>query len=242
MARYRLLGINVDSITEEEAYKKIFALTELERPARVVLLDTYLLVKAKLNKELANVINTADLVLPISPGIKSGLNFFKYKLDTVFNYFYFTIRLFTQLSEETKKNIYVLGGKKKVIEKAEKNIRDSFPGIRLMGRYGIDYKKDFEPKLISAMQKVSPSLILVSMKRPKQEKWISANSNKFKTGVFIGVENFVNILGGKEITSSDKINNSKSQSLSNLMKHPHRIFLYIIYFYLLLIYKLFGFK
>jgi N-acetylglucosaminyldiphosphoundecaprenol N-acetyl-beta-D-mannosaminyltransferase len=238
MKRFRLLGINVDSIAEEEVYGKILSLSEKDAPSQIILLDTYLLMKAKFNKELQNMINSADMVLPISPGIRFGLKFFKNKVEKIYNFFYFTIRLLTFLTEE-KKNIYILGGKKNNINKAEKNIRDSFPGIRLLGKYSIDYKKDFEEKLISAIQKVSPSLVLVSMKRPKQEKWIYQKKNKFNRTVFIGVERFVNILGGKELSPNDKLLNSGAYSINKLIKRPFSIFYYISYIILLCIYKIF---
>jgi N-acetylglucosaminyldiphosphoundecaprenol N-acetyl-beta-D-mannosaminyltransferase len=238
MKRYKLLGLNVDSISEEEVYNKIISLSEKESSSQIILMDTYLLMKAKFNKELFNIINSADLVLPISPGIKFGLGFFKHKIEKIYNFFYFTIRMLTFLTDE-KKNIYILGGKKNNINKAEKNIRDSFPGIRLMGKYSIDYKKEFEEKLISAIQKVSPSLVLVSMKRPKQEKWIFQKKNKFKHAVFIGVERFVNILGGKELSPDDKLLNSKAYGINKLIKRPFSLFYYIAYLILLCIYKIF---
>ncbi|HPO49480.1 MAG TPA: hypothetical protein PLO89_04060, partial [Spirochaetota bacterium] len=105
MVRYKLLGLNVDNIAEEEVYVKILELSKLERPTHVILLDTFLLMRSKFSKELFNVINQADLVLPISAGVKFGLNFMKNKTENVYNYFNFTIRLLTFLTEE-KKNIY----------------------------------------------------------------------------------------------------------------------------------------
>ena len=238
MKRFRLLGINVDSINEEDVYNKILVLSEKESASHVILLDTYLLMKAKFNRELFNIINTADLVLPISPGIRFGLKFFKNNVEKVYNFFYFTIRLLTFLTDE-KKNIYVLGGKKNSINKAEKNIRDSFPGIRLLGKYGVDYKKDFEDKLISAIQKVSPALVLVSMKRPRQEKWIYQRKNKFNHSVFIGVERFVNILSGKDLSSYEKLSGSGKYGVNKMIKRPFSFFYYILYIILLLIYKIF---
>ena len=80
MKRCKLLGINIDSIGPDEVYDKILKLTEYDRPTRVVLLDTYLLMKAQFNKNLFNMINSADIVLPISHGIRLGLKFFKKKL------------------------------------------------------------------------------------------------------------------------------------------------------------------
>ena len=74
MIRHKLLGLNVDIIEEDEAYERILQLSELDTCAQVVFLDTYLLMKAKFNKELFNIINTSSLVIPTSKGIKNGLS------------------------------------------------------------------------------------------------------------------------------------------------------------------------
>lgn len=238
MTRYKLLGVNVDIIPEEDIYNKIIELSKMEKPTYIILLDTFLLMKTRFSKELQNIINQADYVLPISPGIKFGLNFLKRKTDYIYNYFNFTIRLLTFLTEE-KKNVYILGGNKNNSELIEKNIRDSFPGIRLMGKYWVDYKKDFESKLITAMQKVDPALVLVSMRRPKQEKWIYTRKKHFQSGVFLGVDNFINILVGKHESPKDNKLQSGSYSIHKIIRNPFRIFYYIFYFMLLLVYKIF---
>lgn len=237
MTNFKLLGINVDSIPEEEIYDYLLILTKQERPVQIVLLDTYLLMKALFNKELADIINSSELVIPISKGIKFGLNFLKKKLDHIYNYFNFTIRLLAYFTD-FKKNIYILGGNEKSILRAEKNIKSSFPGIRLMGRYHIKYKKEFEKDLLTAMQKTSSSLIIISMNRPKQEKWIASKISNFKHGVFIGVEHFVDIIGAKY--SSEKKVNKNSYRGKIIKKNPFRIFYYVLYLMLLIIAKIQG--
>lgn len=237
MTNLKLLGINVDSISEEEIYDYILILSKQDRPVQIVLLDTYLLMKAKFSKELAKIINSSELVIPISNGIKFGLNFFKKKVDKVYNYFNFTIRLIAHFTE-FKKNIYLLGGNEKTIIRAEKNVKSSFPGIRLMGRYHIKYKKDFENDLITAMRKTSSSLVIVSMNRPKQEKWIANRLSHFKTGVFIGVQNFIDIIGARG--SSEKNINKSSYRGKIIARNPFRIFYYILYFFFLIIAKIRG--
>ncbi|HOJ64459.1 MAG TPA: WecB/TagA/CpsF family glycosyltransferase [Spirochaetota bacterium] len=237
MTNLKLLGINVDSISEEEIYDYILILSKQERPIQIVLLDTYLLMKAKFNKELANIINSSELVIPISKGIKFGLGFFKKKVDHVYNYFSFIIKLLAHFTD-FKKNIYILGGNERTIKRAEKNIKSSFPGIRLMGRYHIHYKKDFEKDLITAIRKTDPALTIISMKRPKQEKWIAARLSNFKSGVFIGVENFIDIIGSR--SSSERNINKSSYRGKIIARNPFRIFYYIFYLILLIIAKITG--
>lgn len=241
MERFSLLGIHVDSISEEEVYERILSLSELDKPSQVILLDTKLLIKSKFNKNLKKVINESELVLPISAGIKSGLSFGGNKLEKLFNYFSFTRRLLAYFTEKNK-TVYMLGGTPKSVSIAEKNVRETFPGMRLMGMYHTRYHKDFEPKLLTSIQKIGPSMIISSMKRPKQEFWIANHKNILSKGVVIGVEGFMDILGGKTGSPSDKWIHSKVGSFFKALLSPLRMFDYIIYITLLIVYKLFNIK
>jgi len=238
MIRHKLLGLNVDVIEEDEAYERILQLSELDTCAQVVFLDTYLLMKAKFNKELFNIINASSLVIPTSKGIRNGLSFISKKRSTIFEPHKFTIRLLSSL-EEYHKIIYLLGGGKKMIQKAEKNIKDSFPGNKLMGSYHIHFKKDFEKKLLTNIQKISPSLLIVSMTRPKQEKWIAKYKNSLKRGVCIGVEDFVNYVGEKDLAPYDKLFHAIRINIKNFFRSPKKTLYYTVYFFYLLVYKLF---
>ncbi len=240
MNRYKLLGINIDSISPDEVYEYIYQLTKLDKVSHIVFLDTYLLIKAQFNIELCNYINSAALVIPISPGIKLGLKFINRKVEKIYNYFNFTINLLMNFTEK-KEFIYILGGDQRIIDKADKNIRDSFPGIRLVGRFHMNYKTEFEKDLITAIKKATPSLILVGKKSPKQEKWIYKKKNNFKKGIFLGVRDFIEIVGGKKKSPSDEIINSGFRKMISIIINPFRllrIIYYIIYVFLLILSKI----
>jgi N-acetylglucosaminyldiphosphoundecaprenol N-acetyl-beta-D-mannosaminyltransferase len=240
MDTYRLLGVKVNSLTDEEANKYALELGESGKPRYIVLLDTFLLMRAQFSRRLKHHINNAGLVIPISPGIRGGLKFMGHSIEKVFNYFSLTIRLLTHFTEH-KKFIYMLGGRRKDIDTIDKNIRDSFPGIRLVGRYHGNYKKKFEKDLLTAMHKACPALILVSLKRPKQEEWIMQKYSSFKEGVFIGVDNFLNITAGREPSPAEKSIQSGTYGFSRFLKNPFRgfrLWLYLLYLIYLLIYKI----
>ncbi len=242
MVRRSLLGINIDSISEDEVYDRIMKLTEVEKTSKVILLDTHLLMRAVFNKELKAIINSADLVIPISKNIKKALRFLKTEIEKTYNFFSFTIRLINK-SCDFHKFLYFLGGKKNQMKRIEKNIKDSFPGVRTVGVYHTRYKKDFEKKLITAMQKAGPHIVIVSMKRPRMEKWINSRIQNFKTGVFIGVEDFIEIVAGKKTPPSDESIERGWYSLSKILRNPFgflRVFEYFLFYLLVLVEKIRG--
>ena len=241
MKRYRLLGVYVDSISPDELSTRIIKLSELNKPSYIVFLDTYLLMKAQFSNKLLNIINSADIILPISPGIARGLKFFQKNVEKVYNYFNFIITLLLNFTEK-KKFIYILGGENNNVENAKKKIEDSFPGIKFICKFHGQYRNKLENNLITAIRKASPSLVLVGNESPKQEKWIYKRIKEFNMGIFIGVGNFINIIGGKEGAPSDKSIHSFSYAFKNFLKNPLRIgrgFYYFLYIFFLLLYKIF---
>lgn len=238
MTRSKLLGVNVDIIDEEEAFERVLKLSELDSSSQVILLDTYLLMKAKFNKELFNAINSSAMIIPVSKGIRRGLSFISKEKCNVMDKNRFIIRLLSFL-EEYHKTIYLLGGGKKIIQKAEKNMKDSFPGLKVMGSYHVKYKHDFEKNLLTNIQKISPTILLVSMSRPKEEKWIHKNKRTFRNTVCIGIEGFIDYVGEKHLQPVDKILHTLGHDLKNMLRKPGRIFINKMFVLYLLVYKIF---
>lgn len=247
MPRLKLLGINVDVMEEDEMMHEIYRLSKQDYPARIILLDKRLLMSAKLHKELFNIINSADLVIPVSKSIKRGLTFLSKKFYSVLpayrqpilTPFSFAIHLLSYFTE-IEQSVYLLGGSKKLIKGAEKNVKDSYPGIKLMGVYHTKYKKDFESKLLTSIYKIAPNLLLISKKSPKAEYWLSKQKEKLPNGVSIIIEDFVYEIGEKVIKPTDRVKYSFGRKIKNFFSFPSAFIRHILFVIYLLNYKIFN--
>lgn len=247
MPRLKLLGVNVDIMEEDEMMQEIYRLSKEDYPARIVLLDKHLLISAKLHKELFNIINNADLVIPVSKSIKRGLNFLSKKFYSVLpayrqpilTPFSFAIHLLSYFTE-TEQSVYLLGGSKKLIKGAEKNVKDSYPGIKLMGVYHTKYKKDFEQKLLTSIYKIAPNLLLISKKSPKAEYWLSKQKSKLPNGVSVVIEDFIYEIGEKIIKPTDRVKYAIGKKIKNFFSFPSAMFRHFLFTLYLFNYKLFN--
>lgn len=247
MPRLKLLGVNVDIMEEDEMMHEICRLSKQDHPTRIILLDKRLLMSAKCHKELFNIINSADLVIPVSKSIRRGLNFLSKKAysilpayrQPILSHFSFAIHLLSYFTE-IGQSIYLLGGTKKLIKGAEKNVKDSYPGIKLMGTYHTKYKKDFEQKLLTSIYKIAPNLLLISKKSPKAEYWLSKQKSKLPNGVSVVIEDFIYEIGEKVIKPTDRLRYSIGKKIKHFFAFPSaaiRHFLFILY---LINYKIFN--
>ena len=247
MPRLKLLGVNVDIMEEDEMMQEIFRLSKQNYHARIVLLNKRLLMSAKFHKELFNIINSADLVIPVSKSIRNGLNFLSKKAYSVLpayrqpilTPFSFAIHLLSYFTE-IEQSVYLLGGSKKLIKGAEKNVKDSYPGIKLMGVYHTKYKKDFEQKLLTSIYKIAPNLLIISKKNPKAEYWLSKQKEKLPSGVSVIIEDFIYEIGEKIIKPTDRIRYALHKKIKNFFSIPSVIIRHFLFITYLFNYKIFN--
>ena len=114
-------------------------------------------------------------MLPVSRSVVRGARFLGRGLASLFNPFEFVIRTLS-LIEKSKGAVYLLGARKRTLEAAEENLRGSFHGIRVVGRYFGFYSKKIEASIVTAIKKSAPHLLLVA------RAWRAGRSGSCGTG------------------------------------------------------------
>jgi N-acetylglucosaminyldiphosphoundecaprenol N-acetyl-beta-D-mannosaminyltransferase len=155
--------------------------------------------------------------------------------------FDFIVSLLTNL-ENKEFSCYLLGGGIKVLQKTEKNIRQTFPKLRIVGRFPGSFKKSDELTIIKAIKKASPSLLLVGKGVRGGEYWIRKNNLKLGNGLRIWCSDIFDVFAEKKKHPSNAVFNRGLEWIGYYFRKPYkflRVFPYFYYKFLLLIYKLF---
>ena len=195
--RLSLLKVPIDIISPEQLGSFIYDLLKEEREHNIVLLSLWDLLRARRNGEYRNYILNASLVIPISKSIVSGLKFLCGEKAYRYMPFDFIVSLLTNL-EKKEFSCYLLGGDKRNLLKTEKNIRQTFPKLRIVGRFQGSFKKADEPALIKAIKKASPSLLLVGKGVRGGEYWIRRNSLKLGNGLRLWCSDIFDVFAEKK--------------------------------------------
>ena len=129
-------------------------------------------------------------------------------------------------SLETRyKSLYLLGGHKGSLMDSERNIRSTYPGLQIVGRYVGYFPKSVEPDVISAIYKSNPSLVLVSDGIKKGEKWIYDHRNKFASSIFIYNKDILNIFSLRKKRVSKETFSRGNEIWYEIFHNPIKIFL-----------------
>jgi N-acetylglucosaminyldiphosphoundecaprenol N-acetyl-beta-D-mannosaminyltransferase len=238
--RINILKIPVDNITEDHLEEALKILLSDGKNHQIVLLSVWDLMRARRNVELRTMLNNADLIVPISQSLVKGAKFLKRPVPRRYMPFDFIIKVLGAL-ERTGKTIYILGSNKKNLQTAERNIRSTFPGLRVVGRFAGYYHKQIEPNIIQAVQKSTPSLLMVGRGVPGKERWIPRNLKSFQSGLYLWCDDVFDVFAEKRYRVSKKTFDRGLDwvpyNLGKIWRWP-RAFTYLRYKVLLLVYRL----
>jgi N-acetylglucosaminyldiphosphoundecaprenol N-acetyl-beta-D-mannosaminyltransferase len=239
--RISLLKVPIDIIAPENLSSVIYDLLKEKKEHNIVLLSLWDLLRARRSGEYRSYITRASLIIPISKSIIGGIKFLTGKKAYRYMPFDFIISILTIL-ENREFSCYLLGGKRKILLKTEQNIRQTFPRLRIVGRFPGYFKKYEEATIIKAIKKASPALLLAGTGIRGKERWIARNNLTLGEGMRLWCSDIFDVFAEKKKHPSRAAFNSGLEWIGYCFQNPFkffRLFPYIGYKFLLLYYKLF---
>ena len=224
MQRIDVLGVPVDILQPQDMEKQVMELISRPGTKQVIFLSVWDLLRARGKSDYAQCVREADLVLPVSKSILRGARFLKKNVPCRY------------------KSLYMLGGRKKTLMAAESNVRRTFSGLRIVGRYVGYYPKSVEGDVVEAIRKASPSLVLVSEGIREKDCWAYNRREKFSGSIFLYYRDVIGIFSERIKRVSEDVFNKGLEIWHEILHNPLKIFLlfpYIWYIILLVWYRIF---
>ena len=193
--------------------------------------------RARRSGNSARMIAGASLVLPVSLSIVKGARFLRRADPIRYMPFDFVVKLLAAL-EKRGKSVYLLGSTKTSIQKAEGNIKSTFPGLRVVGRHAGRYPKQMELPIVEAVKKATPSLLLVGRGIPGREKWIPRNLARFNSGIYLWCSDLFEVFAERRSKPSKSLFRKGLEWVPFILRMPwkaYRLFIYLWYNVLLLV-------
>jgi N-acetylglucosaminyldiphosphoundecaprenol N-acetyl-beta-D-mannosaminyltransferase len=235
------LNVPIDIIEPDQLGRLVFQLLAEEKEKNIVLLSVWDLLRARRNSEYRDYVKKAALVIPISKSIISGIHFVLGKQAVRYMPFDFIINLLTIL-EGYEFSTYLLGGKKRILAKIEKNLRETFPSLRIVGRFPGSFRRQDEAVIIEAIRKASPSLLLVGKGVRGGEHWIARNSSQLGKGMRLWCSDLFDVFAERKKHPSRASFALGFEWIGYSLQNPVkflRFFPFLYYNFLLLVYRLF---
>jgi len=175
-----------------EAKKKLNKLTRTEGTSYVATPDVTAVIQAEQNDLLTRSFAQADMVTPDGFGLIWASSVHDLPLeDRVAG-----IDLIDEiLSVDQQMDVYLLGSKPGVAEKAGTRISNIYDKVDIVGTHHGYIPVDSE-EAISEINELNPDLLFVGMGVPKQEEWIMDNLDKIEASVVMGVGGSFDVISG----------------------------------------------
>ncbi|HAK46836.1 MAG TPA: hypothetical protein DCO79_13075 [Spirochaeta sp.] len=240
--RIDFLGVPIDILPEDEIEDVFRTFAEDGRQHQIVLINFFDLMRARRSKEFKKTLKHSSLVIPTAVSIWRGIKFLGKQPSYRYRPFDFVIRILG-LMEKYQKTFYLIGGKQNALQTVFNNMRISFPGLNIVGRYTGFYSSKMEENILLAIKKASPTFLLAGDGLKGGDKWIYSRFESFNPGIYLYCSECFSIFSGKKKKGSKKSWESGSEVVSEVLKNPLKLFrgfIRLYYFLLLLIYRILG--
>lgn len=221
--RISVLKVPVDIIQPEDVAEVIEELYADGKNHQIVLLSAADLLKARRSGEYRTLVSGASLVVPISKSIVKAARFTRRPEPVRYEPFDFIIRVLSAL-ERRGKTVYLFGSSPSSLVKAEKNIKATFKGLGVIGRHSAHIPRGFMPKIVEAIRKSTPTLLLVGRGVPGGEKWIPRNLKNFGAGLYLWCSDVLDVFAERRSRPPAGLFKSGMEWLHYLPRHPARAF------------------
>ena len=177
MNKIEILGVPISNITMDGAVEKISEFMKSNELHPIYTPNPEIVMMAKDNKAFLEVIQKADLVVPDGIGVVIASRIQKgEKLpERVAGYDLVQNTMKRAVKEGYK--YYFFGSKPGVAQEAAKKMRETYPGIQIVGMRDGYFKEEDEVAIIEDINASGANILLVALGAPKQEMWIERNKH-----------------------------------------------------------------
>lgn len=183
----KLLGLNVDSFTFEEAIEYAKTIS-----GQVVTINPEMINNAVQNPEFAEIINNAELVIPDGIGVQIGLKILGYNVRRIAG-IEFSRRMVEECAK-SEQSVALVGAKPEIVQKAKENLEHEIQGLYVT--YAHDGYFSDDDEILNELKIRQPRLVLCALGSPKQEEFILKAKELLPDALFVGVGGSFDVWSG----------------------------------------------
>lgn len=220
-----VLGVPFHSVTIDEAIDFIEEKIDEGGFHQVATANVDFLMHSMRDKGLQEILCSCDLVVPDGMPILWAAKLLGSSLKERVCGIDLVPRL-AKLCLERHFSIFLLGASDAVSARAADNLKRSFPGLRIAGRYSPParpLKQMNHEEILQKIAQAKPDILLVAFGNPKQEKWIAMHRDRLQVPVCIGVGGSFDFVAGSVSRAPGWMQNCGLEWLYRVSQEPKRL-------------------
>lgn len=217
-----VVGINIDNITLAEAGRRAEEFLEGEGCNMVFTPNSEILVDAVMDRELGEMLNEAQLVIPDGIGVVIASKFYRTPLKERVAGVDLSAKII-ELAALKGKSLFLLGAPQASLEAAAQKIKEKYKDINIAGIRNGYFDEAVEDQIIEEINNSGADVLIVGLGAPKQEKFIYRHKDKLKVKIAIGVGGGIDIISGFKKRAPEIYQKMGLEWLCYLVQQPKRI-------------------
>jgi len=190
-----ILGVPFDAVTMQEAVARAKKMLAEGGMHFICTPNPEIVMEAQKDRELMHILQEADMVVPDGIGVVWASKYSEIRLRERVAGYDLTQSLMAELAG-TEETFYFFGGAPGVASAAARKMMKQYPGLKVVGVHNGYFDEKEEKRIIQDIKTKSPSILLVGLGAPKQEKWIYDNIRLVKPKIAIGVGGCFDVMAG----------------------------------------------
>ncbi|MDO5725492.1 MAG: WecB/TagA/CpsF family glycosyltransferase [Tissierellia bacterium] len=203
MDKIEIFGTKIYNIDLKEAVEIAKSFLKEDKAHSIITPNTEIVYAAKDDKDLRNIINSANLTIADGIGLVYASRIRNLPLKERVTGFDLSMEIL-KLSNTMDIRLFILGGKEGVSKEAAENIERDYPNIKIAGyhhgyfkgSHNSESRTKTEDEICEIINRSNANVLFVGLGFPLQEKWIHNNIAKLNTNIIIGNGGVTDILAG----------------------------------------------
>ncbi len=217
-----VLGVKVDKVTFDEALDIAVGLAENDGVSAIFTPNPEIIMCAKEDGEMRDILNSADLCTADGIGVVYGAKILGTPVPERVAGFDLTCALLERLSK-TDTGVFLFGAKPGVAETAKVRLEEKYPGILISGTRNGYFSEAEDAAIVDEINKSGAKVLLVCLGAPKQEKWIARHRQDLKVNLCLGVGGTLDVLAGTAKRAPEIFIKLNLEWAYRILKNPSRI-------------------
>lgn len=190
------------------------------KPHMIFTPNPEILMTARKNPELHDLLSKADLLTPDGIGVVYASRILGDPVPERVPGFDIACALLERI-KNGERSVYLLGGKPGVAEQATENLQKKYPGLRIVGTHD-GYFTDAEP-VVAEIAAAAPDLLFVCLGSPKQERFAVTYSDRLNAKLLMGLGGSLDVFAGTVKRAPAFFQRFGLEWFYRLCKQPSRI-------------------
>lgn len=204
--KVEILGVPFNNIPKEDFEAVLLNLFNRPTISRAVILNfrSFMKERRAIRRGKSSICKDADIVLTTSKMVAwAGKSL--YGVESIRFYPFSLVIHLLGLLEKRSFSAYFVGGNSSEIQKLFGNIKSSFPGLKIVGRYKGDYHKSEEVAVLTGIKKAGPTFLLAGSRLKQGDRWLMNASKNIGKGLLLSSPETFKIMCGKKKPQSETL-------------------------------------